>query len=260
MQKIQGGFVLLARAIQNSSLMKMKGNDVKLAMYLLAGANWQNVKWYDEYQHKEIIIKRGEILGTLRSWAKGATMSLQAIRTSLKRLACHGFVLHITPNTVKRAHGYTHLRIRKYELYQDVTSYVVSKSTHDQHTTNTRPTHDQHTSLNKDKKVKHLKQEDALEIFDYYLSKDLKKHKRFDSWKAKIRARLKKYSVEDMKLCIDNLAKSDWHRENGFTGLDQIVNSDDRIEKWLVWRPKKGNIHRGEPGAYADRKPDATQE
>lgn len=257
---IQGGFVILARAIQNSSLMKMKGNDVKFAMYLLADANWQDVKWYDEHQRKEIIVKRGEMVGTLRSWAGGASMSLQSVRSALKRLLWHGFIQDITPTPVKRAHGYTHLRIRKYETYQDVTNYVVAETTQGQHRTNTGLTQDQHTSLNKDKNLKHLKQKEVLEIFNYYLSKKLKALRRFDVWERKIRARLKKYSVEDLKVCIDNLANSTWHRENGYDGLDQIVNSDDRIEKWLVWRPKKGSIHRGEPGTYAGRKPDATQE
>jgi hypothetical protein len=148
--QIQGGYVLLARAIRFSSLMKMKGNDVKLAIYLLAGAAYQDIKWYDEHQHKEIIIRRGETIGTLREWASGASMTFRSVRTSLKRLAEHGFIEDITPESVKRAHGYTHLRIRKFEKYQDFMNYVGAKTTHDRHSPDTRPTHDRHTSLNED--------------------------------------------------------------------------------------------------------------
>jgi hypothetical protein len=132
-EHIKGGFVLLSRAIRFSSLMKMKGNDVKLAMYLLAESNWQDVKWYDEHQHKEIVVKRSELVGTLSAWSSGATMSVKSVRTALRRLLAHGFIKDITPKAVKRAHGYTHLRIRKYEKYQDVTNYVVPKTAHDGH-------------------------------------------------------------------------------------------------------------------------------
>jgi DNA-binding Lrp family transcriptional regulator len=152
-EHIEGGFVLLARQIINSSLMAMKGNDVKLAICFLGKANWQDRKWHDRWQHKEIIIKRGELIGTLRTWAKEAKMTLKETRNALRRLLEHGFIQHITPNTVKRAQGYTHLRIRKYEKYQDLTNYRVAKRAQGGHRVGTEWAQSGHR-LNKDEERK----------------------------------------------------------------------------------------------------------
>jgi len=130
------------------------------------------------------------------------------------------------------------------------------------------------SSSSKEKKEKKRKENEAARenariVFDYYLSKGLKQYRVFSTWEPKIKTRLKKYSVDDLKLCIDNIAASEWHRDNGQHGLQQIVDTDKRIEKWLVWEKPKANSTgqqssrpsnmyiEGDGNNYADRKPDA---
>ena len=121
----------------------------------------------------------------------------------------------------------------------------------------------------KKRKENEAARQKARLVFDYYLSKELKQYRVFSTWEPKIKTRLKKYSVDDLKLCIDNIAASEWHRDNGQHGLQQIVDSDKRIEKWLVWEKPKANSTgqqsnrpsnlyvEGNGNNYADRKPDA---
>jgi len=94
---------------------------------------------------------------------------------------------------------------------------------------------------------------DEREIFDYYISKGLVQHRRFDVFEAKIRARLKHYTVADLKLCIDHMASSRWHRDNGQTHLSLIVRSDERVEFWLARKPRG---YQEAQGKHAGRKPD----
>ena len=97
------------------------------------------------------------------------------------------------------------------------------------------------------------------EVFDYYQSKGLKKLRKFETWEKPIRLRLKNFSVEDLKLCIDNMAASHWHRTSIYCGLDQIVDSDDRVRRWMTRTPspvqRRTTLHI-EPGKSYDRKAD----
>lgn len=104
--------------------MKMRPEDFKLAVYFIAKANWQDEKWYDQWQRKEVIIKRGEIIGSVQKWSKDANMTYKQTRTALKRLALTRFLLILTPECVKRAKGYTHISVPNYEFYQDITNYL----------------------------------------------------------------------------------------------------------------------------------------
>jgi len=78
----------------------------------------------------------------------------------------------------------------------------------------------------------------SLSLFSYFIEK-LKPKQRplFEVWKKKIAARLEKYTLEQLKSCVDNLAYSEWHREKGIQGIDQIVDSDEQVEKWLQRSP-----------------------
>jgi len=98
--------------------------------------------------------------------------------------------------------------------------------------------------------------DDARAVFDFYLAAGCKKLKRFETWEPKIVARLKNYTVDDLKTCIEHLAASQWHRENGWQGLEQVVDSDMRVEKWLAWQPRTRPSLHIEAGKSYDRKAD----
>lgn len=123
-EHIEGGYLLLPRRITESSLYAMNGNDLKLAVLFMCLANFEPRKWPDRFQQKEIIIGRGEFVGTHKQWADKTALSLKETRNGIKRLCWHGFLEDLTPENVKRAHGYTHLRICKYEVYQNPQNYV----------------------------------------------------------------------------------------------------------------------------------------
>lgn len=52
--------------------------------------------------------------------------------------------------------------------------------------------------------------------------------------KAKLRARLKDSTPDEIRQAITYVADSDWHRVNGHTELELICRSRDQIEKYLA--------------------------
>ncbi len=67
-----------------------------------------------------------------------------------------------------------------------------------------------------------------------------------DGRKNKIETRLKKYTPDEIKRAIANVAASDFHRTNGFTELTMILNSDDKLEHYRdmakapIQQPRRG--------------------
>ena len=160
--EIEGGFVLMARSIANSSLMTTPSNAFKVAIWLLARVRYEDYKWFDRIQNKDIVIKRGEVTCNYKDITEKTNLSLQQVRSAIEHLAGrgkgegHGFIEDITPNEVKVAHGYMHFRIVKYEHYQCMNNYFtpVLPITHEQHRANTGLTQEQHsdnTYLSNDK-------------------------------------------------------------------------------------------------------------
>ena len=120
---IEGGFFLLARKIIHSSLFSMSGNDVKLAIYILARARYEDRAWFCRYHMRDIIIGLGELTTTISELSEGTRLTSKETRTSLNHLLSHGIIENITPEVVKRANGYTHLKVCKYDTYQNASLY-----------------------------------------------------------------------------------------------------------------------------------------
>jgi len=159
--EIEGGCVLLARRIKDSSLNKMRSNDFKVAINLLAIAHYKDVKWYDQSQHVEIVIRRGDAKTTQRELAEQCCMTRKVLVTSLRRLLEHGFIEDITPKAAKRGHAYSLYHIRKYEYYQDFMNYVVPHEHNGGSSTGPRPVIDGATSSKQVNKSKQEKKGDA---------------------------------------------------------------------------------------------------
>ncbi len=87
---------------------------------------------------------------------------------------------------------------------------------------------------NKEKKEILKKKEDpAREIFDYYCLK-VKKLKVWDKKrKTMIEARLKKWTLGELKQAIDGVANSKWHMENGQNDFELIFRNDRQVEKYI---------------------------
>lgn len=114
------GFVALFRKLLSSSLWMMRPEDLKLAIYLLLRANWKDQQWFNKWQYKRITVRRGELVTSLESIAIGTKMSKKTIRTSIKHLVSDGFI-KVLNSDEKRARQFSHIKICKYETYQDVT-------------------------------------------------------------------------------------------------------------------------------------------
>lgn len=118
----------MAHGISDSSLIKMRGEDVKVALYLLSEANIEAKKWYDRWKEKEILVRRGELITSTHKIAKALEETDKTVRTSIKRLSkgLHGddgFLQVITNIEAKRANAYSHIRVIKYEVYQKPQNY-----------------------------------------------------------------------------------------------------------------------------------------
>jgi len=118
LSEIEGGFFLVARKIVYSSLNFTRPEDFKLAILLLALANWKDGKWYDEREKREITIKRGQHLTSRAKLSEVTRLSQKTVRTSLNRLKRAGFLAKVS------GRGYTLITVCKYERYQNIAAYT----------------------------------------------------------------------------------------------------------------------------------------
>lgn len=110
----------------------------RLFFHCIFKANWKDSKC------RGLLIKEGELLTSLQILASETGLTVQQVRTSLKKLeSTHEVTSERTPQGTK-------IQVVKYRDYQQATHEVTS----DQHTINTRATHEQ--QLNKN--IKNLKE------------------------------------------------------------------------------------------------------
>lgn len=97
--------------------------------------------------------------------------------------------------------------------------------------------------------------EDVREIFEYWIKARGKHEKTIltDERRAKIRTRLNKFTVEEIKKAIDNVAYSSFHNgandsQRVYDDLTLICRNDSTLEKWLYYKetnPKRCFITTG---------------
>ena len=97
----------------------------------------------------------------------------------------------------------------------------------------------------KEKKGKELKESIDL-VFHHYREKIQPKARDLPAHRTKIKARLKAYSVIDLKRAIDLFSLNPWRMENNaHQGASWFFKSDTQIEKWL--NLKKGSTGTNDP-------------
>ena len=99
-----------------------------LFVNLLLKANYEDTKW------RGMVVRRGQLVTSLRKLSKETGISVQSIRTGLNRLQDTGEVTH-TPT-----HRHTLITICKYDEYQSEKIGTNKQPTQYQHSTNTVPT------------------------------------------------------------------------------------------------------------------------
>ena len=92
--------------------------------------------------------------------------------------------------------------------------------------------------------------EEVREVFEYWKEARGKGNnvQLTDTRRAKIRTRLDKYSVEDIKRAIDNINYSSFHNGNNpekrvYDDIELICRNDDVLEKWITYRENAPKRH-----------------
>lgn len=81
--------------------------------------------------------------------------------------------------------------------------------------------------------------DEPREVWDHYLAGWRKNVRgtRPPSWDAKRRklalARLREFSLDDLKLAVDGLWSSGWHIENGFTAFELVLRDRRHVEQFI---------------------------
>ncbi len=189
-----------------------KSEAVHLFIYMLIKANHKDAKWQGND------VKRGQFISSLGNISNATGISIQQIRTILKKLEKTNEI------EVKSTSQFTIVTICKYECYQDEEETTNKPLTNDQQTTNKRST----TNKN-DKKEKNEKEV----ILDSWI--DYRKSIRKSLSPATINTILKKmesYTNEQCTYVINNSI------ENGWQGLFwDKVETIQQVKETNKWKP-----------------------
>lgn len=162
-------------------------------MTIISMANHQEKQW--EWQGQPYKVKPGQFVTSLESITKrcGKGVSIQNVRTALKRFEKYGFLTNESTNKNRL------ITLVNWEFYQSSEEKLTSKTTGNQQATNK-----QLTTNKNDKEYK----EDIYTVFEHWNSKKLITHRNLnEKMKSHINARLEECSIQDLLKSIDNYAE-----------------------------------------------------
>lgn len=119
--EIPDGAVLIARAILRSSIWRMKPEDCKVAITLIALVNHAPGRWFDGFGY--VAIKKGQLIRSREKLAEDCKLSIQVLRSCLKRLENELDGDGIPFLNRKSTNRYTLYTLPKYPFYQDLRNY-----------------------------------------------------------------------------------------------------------------------------------------
>ena len=250
-----GGFIKLYR-----SMLKWEWYDdinVKvLFLHLLLKANYEDKRW------RGIEIKKGEIVTSISHLSKETNLTPQQVKTCLAKLKQTG---EITSKTTNR---FTVIHIEKYSFFQTQEQENDNKTTNKQQTDNKQVTTTKELKEYKELKEREERQEgkegEEGKESVYQLIADMynatcvsfPRCTRLSEAREKaIRARLKKYTVEDFKKVFETAENCDFlkgaNRNNWSANFDWLIK-DSSMAKVLdgnyvnktnvMVQPKSSNI------------------
>ncbi len=185
-----------------------------LFFHLLLKANHKPKKY------KGKLIEVGQLVTGLEVLANETGLSIQKIRTAIYKLKSTNEI------TIKSSSKGTVIQIVNYTKYQIVTNQL----------TNEQQTSNKPSTTNKN--VKNVKNENKLEIIqadllEWFNSEFKRKFTIIN--KTKLKARLKTFEIEKIKIAIKNAYSDKYHIENNFKYLtpEYFFRNDENIDKWL---------------------------
>ncbi len=135
-------------------------NTCHLFLYISLKVNYEDKAWHG------IIVKRGQLITSLKSLSRDTGLSIQNIRTSLDKLKSTG---ELTDQSTNR---FRLLTIVKYEEYQSRDMEVTSQST-SKLTSNQQATNKQLTTTKEIKEIKEEKKESLSDFSKLELSEEM---------------------------------------------------------------------------------------
>jgi len=209
-----------------------KSEAVHLFMYLLLKANHKDGTW------QGIDIKKGQFITSYGKISSDTGISLQTIRTLLKKLENTNEINTQTTNK------YTVITICKYADYQSEESETNTQLTNNQQTTNNQLTTNNNNKNNKEDII------DFESLLQYVNNAFDRKFKVVNKEvKAKYKTLLKSgYEKSDIFKAINNCKKDKWHKENNYqyctpeyfsrsTTIDKFSDTTENHTKGIMSHP-----------------------
>lgn len=190
------GFIQLHRKIQDHWLYQEKRTFSKFEAWvdMIMSANHKDNKFL--LGNELVEVKRGQFITSIRKLENRWSWSNTKVINFLNLLEQDEMIAYKS-DTKK-----TVITIDNYGFYHNKESDETTEERHNNDTEATR----KHTNNNV-KNAKNEKKEQIRDLFDHYLSKDIIQHKKLTGpMERAINARLKDYSVEELKAAIDNYA------------------------------------------------------
>lgn len=206
-----------------------------------------------------MIIERGSFITGLKKSSKETGLTIRNIRTARETLVNLGMIAISTTKTTTR---FTYLTVCNYDKYQLLEKG--SRTITDNQATTERQSSDNQATTNK--KVKNVKNEEEntppnppqipnqlappkngggdknkekiKAVFDYWNSQKIIVHRNINGCEGEINARLKEYSVEEIKEAIGNYAKilkdKDYQWSWRYPLKDFLGREKDNIARFLT--------------------------
>ena len=200
-------------------------NMVALFLHLLLKANYQGRNWRGQD------IKRGELITGLHSLSAETGISLQSLRTCLKRLKSTNEI------TIKSTNKYSVICIRNYDKYQhEPTSKLTSILTNNQQTTNKQLT------TPKEYKKGNNKDNNIYVSFLKHFNETVGRNFRgCAKSKRNFYARIKQgYTIKDFQKAIVSAKADKFHVDNDYKYITpEFITRQDKLDRYINQTPKR---------------------
>lgn len=136
-------------------------NTCHLFQYCILRANYSDNEW------RGIKIKRGSFLTSRENLAISTGLTIQQIRTAIKKLKSTNEL------TIKTTNQYSIITVNNYDLYQQVTNELTNELTNEQ------PTNNQRVTTNNKEIINNNNNNNNNELINNYCYRDKNKNKNF---------------------------------------------------------------------------------
>jgi hypothetical protein len=215
---------------------------VHLFVHLLIQANHKDLKWRGK------TIKRGQVLTSFRMLSEETGISIQTIRTLIKRLkSTHEITQESTQlNSIITVANYNEYQEKAKNGNTGINTASNKRSTHDQHTTNTATNNNGNNVNNDNKKKKKAEPKKKYGEYKNVKLTDREYQRLLDEWgETTLKAMIKeldegiqmkrtKYSYSDHNLAIRKWKRN---RDNNRTG--KTLFDDQKIQDAKIYDEKK---------------------